>query len=95
MALRRFGNKRDDIEAECVEALEQAHCSVYTMDLPLDALVGRVVNGVPTTFLLEFKAPGSSGRLTPQQREFIKTWRGHYAIVHSPEEALAAVGIVT
>lgn len=92
MALKRYGNKRDAIEADCIKALEQAHCTVYPLNTPLDALVGRVVKGVPMTFVLEFKAPGT-GRLTKDQQEFIKTWRGHYAVVHSPEEALWAVGI--
>ena len=94
MALRRYGNKRDQIEADCIKALEQAHCSVYSLDLPLDALVGRVDPRLgPMTFLLEFKEPGK-GKLTPDQLEFIKTWRGHYAVVHSPDEALKAVGVL-
>jgi ribosome maturation factor RimP len=92
VALRRHDNKRDAIENDVVEALEEAYCSVYRLDLPLDLLVGRVVRGVPTTYLLEVKAPGV-GRLTKGQREFVKTWRGHFAVVTSPEEALRAVGI--
>lgn len=67
MALRRYGNKRDEIEAECIEALEQVGCVVYPLDLPLDALVSRIhPKHGPWNILLEFKAPGT-GRLTKDQ----------------------------
>ena len=93
MALRRYGNKRDEIENDVVGALEAAHCTVYKLDLPLDLLVARIMpDGRRHTMLLEVKAPGV-GRLTPAQQEFIKTWKGDYAVVHCPNEALAAVGI--
>ncbi len=94
MALRRYGNKRDDDEPEIIEALEQAFCSVYTLDTPMDLLVGRMTPEGPRTFLLEVKKPGV-GRLTKDQQEFIKGWRGHFAVVTCVQEALEAVGIKT
>ena len=94
MGLRVYGNKRDGNEAEIVKALEEAHCTVYPLDLPADLLVGRMTPEGPRCYLLEVKMPGV-GRLTKDQREFIKGWRGPYAVVHSVTEALNAVGIET
>ncbi len=52
-----------------------------------DLLVGY--NG--RNYLLEVKSPG--GRLTPAQVEWLGLWQGNAAIVSSPEEALAAIGL--
>jgi len=43
-------------------------------------------------YFLEVKT--DNGKLTPAELEFQQMWRGHYAIVRTPEEALKAIGAV-
>ena len=62
-----------------------------------DLLVGRVVAGVPRTFLLEVKdgtlAP-SRRRLNEAETAWHRSWLGHVAVVLSVEEALRAVELL-
>lgn len=85
----------DQNQPEIVAALRAAGCSVlHTHELGAgapDIAVGRVVNGVPTTFLLEIKT--ATGKLTVAERMFHRAWQGHVAIVRSVEEALKEVGL--
>ena len=84
--------KTDSNQAEIVQALRDAYCSV----LPLhrvgqgcpDLAIGR--NG--KIWFLEVKT--DKGKLTPAEEEFMNSWRGHYAIVRTPEEALRAIGVL-
>lgn len=85
----------DDNHAEIVRALRQVGCSVLSLaplgkDAP-DLLCG--VRGVDA--LMEVKDGAKSPsrrRLKAGQEEFHKLWRGRPVIVvHSAEEALAAV----
>jgi hypothetical protein len=47
--------------------------------------------------LLEVKdgsKPPSAQKLTPQQEEWHRDWRGHRVVVNSPEAALTAIGAI-
>jgi len=68
--LRAYANKRDKAEADIVDALRQAGCSVVRMDKPCDLLVGHR----RATYLVEVKT--GKGKLTDSQSDFTKTWKG-------------------
>ena len=84
----RRAAKRDASEPGIVAALRAAGCSVMHLDR-VDLAVGYR----DRTYLLEVKT--DTGPLTDSQRELLRTWRGHYAIVRTPEDALAAIGVTT
>lgn len=84
----------DGNQAEIVKALYAAGCGVVDLSAVgggcPDLLVGK--NG--RNFLLEVKRPGDKIRKDSRgekQREFHAWWEGETAIVHSVEEAIAAV----
>jgi len=84
--MSRVFNKRDSNEAEIVTALQRVGCSVaYAERQPYDLLAGRAGR----TYLLEIKQ--RSGRLRESQLIFGASWKGHYKVVRSVEEALKAV----
>ena len=85
MALRAYGNKRDDNEAELVKVFERLGCSVYPLDKPADLLIG--IQG--RTFLVEVKA--EKGRQTKDQVEFQMSWRGQYDIVRNEDDVIQFV----
>lgn len=89
MSRNRYQLMRDENEPEIIEALEAIGCTVRKVNAePYDLLVGRM----GWTFAIEVKTP--KGKLTPAQRLFQLNWRGQYAVVRSPAEALIAVGAV-
>ncbi len=93
MTLHRRATRRDANEADIVDALRAAGCNVERLDQPVDLLVGRA--GV--NYLLEVKdgtRRPSERKLTDEQEEFFKVWRGQVLKVESPEDALRAVGLV-
>lgn len=51
-----------------------------------DLLVGHQLR----TFCLEVKAPRKRGDLTPVEMAWMARWRGHYAVVTTPQEAIEA-----
>jgi hypothetical protein len=83
--------RRDANHAEIRDRLREAHISVF------DA--GDIGKGYPDlvcgfqgqNYLLEIKT--QDGKLTPDQVEFIETWRGTVHIVRTVEEALRVFGI--
>lgn len=100
MSIHRRDAKRDLNEGPIVEALTAAGASVTRLSdkgVP-DLLVGFGGH----TRLLEVKAPagerggqkrGAAG-LTEEQRSWWATWLGEPpVIVHTPEEALRAIGV--
>ena len=81
--------KRDANERAIVEALRWVGCAVQTLeqgkgcpDLLVCDETGRLV-------LMEVKQPGE--KLTKAQVKWHATWPGKVYVVHTPEEALAAV----
>lgn len=83
-------NRRDANESEIIDALTQAGCDVVGVERqPFDIVVGRAGR----TYLLEVKT--AKGKLKVSQIKFRETWRGHYAIVRTVDDALRAVGLST
>lgn len=93
----RRAAKTDDNQTAVVEALRRAGCSV--------CILSGVGNGCPdlavgrggVTYMLEVKdgrKPPSKQRLTADEQAWHDAWRGHAAVVHGIDEALAAVGLM-
>ncbi len=102
MSIKRWATNRDTNERGVIQALEAQGCSVYQLDDPLDLLVGfEDKEGRRRTLLMEVKRPGGprggkGGTLTPNQEQFMKTWKGDVAsVVHNATEALALIGCET
>lgn len=86
----RYAQRKDENQAEIVAALERIGADVFVLHEPADLLVGMAGR----TLLVEIKnpkKPPSKRRLTPAQVKFHAQWRGHKAVVHTPEQAIAAV----
>ena len=81
------GKRRDANEPEIVDALEAVGASVLRAN-EVDLIVGYRER----SYLIECKSEG--GKLTPFQQDMLKTWRGHYAVVYSVDEALRVIGAV-
>ena len=78
--------RRDSNEPPIVQALRGHGAIVKLQDKPLDLIVGYQ----SVTHLIEVKMPGA--KLTPDQIEFIDTWRGGPVhIVESVEDAMDAI----
>lgn len=90
--VRRYANRKDANQGPIVDALREAGCSVEVMHTPCDLLVGIAGKNV----LLELKdgaKPPSARKLTKDQIEFRKNWRGQFAVVETIEQAIKAVGL--
>lgn len=86
----RRAAKVDLSQKAIVDALRAAGCSVVFIGFPVDLLVGRA----GASYVLECKSGEKKRKdLTPAQVEFFRDWRGHAAVVCTPEEALRAVGL--
>ncbi len=83
----RYAKRRDQNEPDIVDALEKAGFDVVRTD-EIDLIAGKAGNN----FLLEVKRDGmdTESRIRPLQRRLRDSWRGQYAIVTSPVEALRA-----
>lgn len=75
-------NKRDANERDIINALEAIGCVVVQLDKPVDLLVGYQARN----YLIEVK--GARGKLTPEQKYFMRTWKGQVRVVRDAEEAL-------
>jgi len=80
----------DATQALIVEALRKAGASVADTHA-----VGR---GLPDLFVgycgvlcIAMEVKSADGTLTPAERDWRETWRGPYAIVRTPEEAIEAL----
>jgi hypothetical protein len=97
MSLNRYATKRDINEPEIIAALRAVGATVFSLDKPVDLLVGYKGK----TLLMEVKQYGKKKRmdgfihdLTTGQREFFSSWRGGELVtVRSVEQALACLGI--
>ena len=81
----RNAAKTDANQAEVLKALRQIGVSAEYIKLPLDLLICHRGQ----TALMEVKMPGE--RLNKNQVEFIARWPGTVHVVHSAEEAIAAI----
>lgn len=88
-----YARKRDKNEPGIIAALELAGATVVILDKPLDLLVGFEGD----TDLLEVKngnQPPSWQRITPDQSDFFRTWKGKRAtVVTTMAQALSALNI--
>lgn len=88
-----YARKRDANEPGIIAALEEAGATVVALDKPIDLLVGFGSD----TDLLEVKngnQPPSWRRITDDQAEFFKKWKGkRAAVVSTMLEALLAVRV--
>ena len=83
----RHTHRRDENEAEIVNALEAIGCAVYRIGRPVDLLVGyRAKN-----YLLEIKNRDGLNKLTKEQEKFIPSWKGQVRIVYTAEEDIELV----
>lgn len=82
--------RQDDNQHELVEALKKIGAKCYFIGKPVDLLVGFRKSNI----LLECKRPDKRGQpsaITQAQKDFIETWPGQVAIVHTIDEAITAV----
>ena len=88
-------SKVDKNQAEIVTALRNHGISVVSLAGARNGIPDLVCTtaALTGTCLLEVKGP--SGKLTPAQVKWHSEWRGPLAVVHSPVEAFAAVGLYT
>lgn len=93
----RRAARTDANQAEIVKALRAIGASVTDTSSVGQGFPDLVAGFRGRNWLLECKdgrKPPSARKLTPDQIEFKATWRGHWAVVNSPEEALEIVGRV-
>ncbi len=91
----RWASKVDAKHATIAKELRQAGCSVahlFRLKGVGDILVG--IHGA--CYLFEIKSDKkishrSAGKLTPDEKKFVDTWRGQHDVIESAEEALAVI----
>lgn len=88
MSMNRYAKRRDANHRSIRDVLVAMGCDVLESDI-VDLIVGLAGN----TYLIEVKRDGRA-RLRPVQKRLRESWRGHYAIVTTPEEACKAVGLL-
>ena len=88
----RLRHKVDLTQSAIVEALRRAGCTVRDTSMVGQGFPDLTVGRSGLNYLIECKS--ARGTLTPDEREFIATWRGDVHICYTPEDALLAVGAV-
>lgn len=95
--MRTRAARRDENEADIIDALKKFGCTVCQLSQPgvPDLLVGLVcANGVPINLLLEIKdgakAP-SDRKLTDKEKLWHEAWKGQVEVVESVIEAIDAI----
>lgn len=86
----------DKNQHQVVETLRKAGCAVQSLAAIGSGCPDLLVSRAGHNYLLEVKdgsKPPSARALTPQEVQWQAYWLGHVVTVHSPEEALAAVGL--
>ena len=85
--------KVDGNQAIIVAALRAAGASVQTLHEVGSGCPDLAVGHHGQTFLIEVKEPRSANRPTKAEREWFESWRGHAAVVTTPEQALRIIGV--
>ena len=88
----RWAAKTDANQQEIVDALRQVGASVLVLSRVGQGCADLAAGIRGQTFFLEVKT--DKGKLTEDEQKFMDEWRGHYAIVRTPEEALQAIGVL-
>lgn len=86
----RYGKNVDANQLEIVKDLEAIGCTVCEIGWPLDLLVGYRFHN----FLIEVKDPAkppSARKLTDEESDFFRDWRGQKRMVETSEEAIELV----
>ena len=92
----RRAAKVDDNQAVIVAAYRGVGASVTPTHTAGDGFPDLAVGFRGQNFLVEVKdgeKPPSRRKLTPDQEEWHRAWRGQVAVVKNVSEALAAIGI--
>lgn len=88
--MMRYASNKDINQSAIVDAFRAVGASVYVLDKPCDLLVG-----IPGYSLLvevkQVRKRGWKSEKTPAQIKFINEWKGQYAIVYTPDEAIELV----
>ena len=87
----------DHNQKQVVAALRGAGASVQLLHAVGEGCPDLLVGYKGLNMLLEVKdgsKPPSAQKLTPQQEEWHRDWRGHRVVVNSPEAALTAIGVI-
>ncbi len=93
MIQSKYQPKRTDKnQAEIVQALRAAGCTVTSLHEVGRGCPDIVVGYEGVNFLLEIKNPKTYGKLNETQVKWHGKWRGQVAVVKSPGEALRVVG---
>lgn len=94
MPLPKYAAKRDKVESDIVKQLRcipGVGVVVISVKDIGDILVGREVEGVKYTWLIELKSKG--GKLTEGQKRFREMWTGQHAVCETIEEILKLIGL--
>lgn len=87
----------DGNQGEIVRVLREAGCSVVSLHAVGGGVPDLLVGRIGLTFLIEVKIVRDDRKkrspMTPAQVVWHQQWLGQVAIVTTPEEALAAVGL--
>lgn len=89
----RYAARRDKVELDVVRQLRDIPgVSVVVISIKNvgDILVGREIDGVKHTWLIELKSKG--GKLTDGQKQFHNEWTGQHAICTTLEDILKVIG---
>ena len=89
MRLKHY--RPDANQAEIVDALRKAGATVQDLACVGDGCADLLVAAKGWIWLLEVKRPKQ--KLTPAECRFFEAWGPWACVVHSPAEALAAVGM--
>lgn len=89
MSAPRWRQTPDGNHKEITQVLEKIGCSVYDASRVGGGFPDLVVGRAGKCYLLEVKTP--SGKLNLKQKRFRDSWRGNYAVVRTPMEAIEAV----
>jgi hypothetical protein len=87
----RHAARIDRNQVQITQALRAAGATVYPTHMVGAGFTDLVVGLRGRTFLLEVKS--GAGALTEAEQDFAAGWRGHVAVVRSPEDALAVLGL--
>lgn len=90
----RRAARTDANHEEIVLALREIGCSVLSLAGLGKGAPDLAVGRANRIFFLELKdgtKPPSARKLTPDEVRFRDSWRGHYAVVESIEDALRVV----
>lgn len=86
----------DENQSEIVRILRMVGASVTPTHTAGSGFPDLCVGFKGVTYLLEVKdgsKPPSARKLTPAQVEWHDQWRGHCAVVCTPDEAMEAIGL--